>query len=483
MNAPCVALIVDNPYRDLPGLVLLAWRLAQSGIASYLVPMNMQVFEISALQPDFVLLNYLRANNQHFVQELHAIGVPVGVLDTEGGVFVSFDTYEKTLAPNSTVREKITCYCSWGTKLAHHLVQQGWYRDDQVTITGSPRFDFYHSRWRQAALATSPYADHYTQPLILVNGNFPLVNPQFTTPEEEAHQLVEQFGFDAQYVQEWQATQRQTLQELVDLTNRLAAQFPTVTFIYRPHPFEKLETYNELLIQRDNLYIVKAGTVDGWILRSSAVIQRSCSTAIEASLADVPALSPVWIPTQVEIETAEAVSIPCATYEDIQQHITAILQGHYQPPTIVSTALATVIAEGFHAIDGASHERVATAIVERLEAATSIDVDKWRMLHYQMPMKTSLKSKIGARIRMGLRLSTNWAFSQMRPLLAFPEWDTSQKSFDVQRVQDIITAIAVCQPEGIPISVHTASEMELYRYRYQHGRSVVVSPIIARHQD
>ena len=65
-----VALLVDNPYRDLPGLVLVATRLCQEGVICYLVPFNLQGSEIWALAPDFVLLNYLRTVNEGFAHQL-----------------------------------------------------------------------------------------------------------------------------------------------------------------------------------------------------------------------------------------------------------------------------------------------------------------------------------------------------------------------------------------------------------------------------
>lgn len=85
-----VALIVDNPLRDLPGMVLVALWLCQRGITCYLVPSNLQN-EIWSLVPDFVLLNYLRTVNEDFAHQLAEAGIHFGVLDTEGGVFTNLD--------------------------------------------------------------------------------------------------------------------------------------------------------------------------------------------------------------------------------------------------------------------------------------------------------------------------------------------------------------------------------------------------------
>ena len=78
-----ISLIVDNPDRDLDGLVLLAATLAQRGAEVFLVPMYNQRLEIAALKPNFVLMNYARAANRRLIREYSQDGIAVGVLLTD----------------------------------------------------------------------------------------------------------------------------------------------------------------------------------------------------------------------------------------------------------------------------------------------------------------------------------------------------------------------------------------------------------------
>src|SRR5207247_2362845 len=116
-------------------------------------------------------------------------------------------------------------------------------------------FDFYVHPWRDVALKLSPDAQAYRKPMILINGNFAAVNPQFRTAQQAFDRWVRKFGFDPDYVGRYHAAQREGLHEMVGLTNHLAARFPEVTFVYRPHPFERLATYRELLEPRENLHL------------------------------------------------------------------------------------------------------------------------------------------------------------------------------------------------------------------------------------
>src|SRR3972149_5168162 len=107
-----IAIVVDNPFRALPGLVLLAARLCQHGATCYLVPMNLRQVEIWSLAPDFVLLNYLRKTNEGFARQLIEAGLQVGVLDTEGGI-VNLDDYEQSLPSDRSVCEKVSVVFAW----------------------------------------------------------------------------------------------------------------------------------------------------------------------------------------------------------------------------------------------------------------------------------------------------------------------------------------------------------------------------------
>ncbi|MBW1856432.1 MAG: hypothetical protein JRJ00_17540, partial [Deltaproteobacteria bacterium] len=130
-----IALLVDNPYRDLPGLVLVAWRLCQNGATCYLVPVNLRNNEVWSLAPDFILLNHFRTIYEDFVKNLMEAGILVGILDTEGSVFSPVPTeanirlnnhvqnkqetipameeYALSMVHDKQLRHKVATYCAW----------------------------------------------------------------------------------------------------------------------------------------------------------------------------------------------------------------------------------------------------------------------------------------------------------------------------------------------------------------------------------
>jgi surface carbohydrate biosynthesis protein len=472
-----VALVVDNPFRDLPGLVLVALSLCRRGARCHLVPMYFQQ-DVWALAPDFVLLNYLRNHNQAFAGQLMDAGIGVGVLDTEGGVIDSWGDYAQFLASDAGVRQRVA-YFTWGPKLAEKVTAEGWFAPHNVVVTGSPRYDYYAPPWREAALRASAYVDAYPPPLVLVNGSFALCNPRFKTPEEEAQQLIDLWHFAPDDVRYWQTTQRETMHGMVALTNRLAGRFPEVTFVYRPHPFEKAETYEALLEPRPNLHLVKKGSVEGWILRARAVIQRNSSTSIDAALAGVPALMPTWIPTILQAPATVAISHACPSEEELARCLTAILAGRYEAPPELRRQLGAVVADWFHRADGRSHERLADAIVRRAPARGRRGRrrrcrDRVYGLHGPVPWKTRLRVALADAMGVSVhRTLAAWGV----PRADHGWWPASEKFFSDEQVQALADAVLACDPRPArPPGLRAARSRGDYHFGYRDGHAVTVYP-------
>lgn len=479
-----IALIVDHPLRDLPGLVLVALKLCRPGVVCYLVPHNLLFRnggkEFWALAPDLVLLNYVRNNNEDFVRDLIEAQIPFGVLDTEGGVLSDMDRgYTSCLSSDSRLRRELSFYCGWGPKLTEHI--KGWFENASISVTGVPRYDFYAPKWREAALKLSSYGDDYTRPLVLISGNFPLANPVFHTPEQELRMYIEDLGYDKDSIISTQQSDSKNMLAMVELANNLARAFPDATFIYRPHPFEKMETYDDLLEPYDNLRLVKLGSVDGWIMRASAIIQSACSTGVEAGLVGVPALWPAWFPANPSMPSVESVSILCQAEAELFQSLEAILNGTFQLPTSVKAGLDEVISDWFFLIDGLAHARVADCVLRGLPA----DGEKTRLRNCEEQFffgrATSLKAKAHTGLVKALGLPGDWSFKKWRrfeDVSYLARWDQSAKFFGFEQVKQLVDVILAQKPESFnAVEVRQAQAGTDYYFDYDHGRSVALTSV------
>lgn len=444
MTERSIALIVDHPQRDLAGLVLTAFELCQRGFDCHLVPLNLQDTEIWALAPDFVLLNYLRRFNEPFLRRLVEAGIPYGLLDTEGAVFGSLEEYAELHCEDVGLLRGARCACIWGPRVARWLVAQGLYPAERVTVTGCPRFDLYTAQWRGVVLdgAAAGGGAAASPPRILMNTNFSIVNPRFTTSEENIALYHAQLGWTHERLRTFTDTERAAIAATIDLARAIAARFPACTVVLRPHPHESPEPYRAALAGVPNVELNVDGPVQPQIFRARAVVQRSCTTAIEAALADVPTLSPLWITPPMEAPMSEAVSVPCESPDAVCARIEEILAGRYVPSDALRREAECVIAEWFHRRDGLAFRRVADVVTGAAHewGARRVDERACRRFMYTLYRDERTSPKWSNRVRHALGLSPHWSFRQVRSVPA-RSWMASDKAFTADEVRVLVERV------------------------------------------
>jgi surface carbohydrate biosynthesis protein len=354
-----VCLIVDHPLRDLEGLVLVAAHLAVNGVEVFLVPMY-QKHEVFTLRPDFVLLNYLRPAHQTFLTACLAGGIRIGVLDTEGGIRNDFDTFAQQV---SGLLAGVALYCVWGAVQRDILAETAARARVRLVETGSPRYDFAAAPWRDAL------PDHQLRGarMVLVNTNFPVVNSRFGSSEREVEALV-QVGWNEDTARRRIAQARVAMEEMIDVVRCVATRCHDAEVICRPHPFEDTTTYERAFRGLPNVRVRQEGSVFEWIAGARVMLHHNCSTAVEAFMMDVEPIVIDWLDTPLLTQQPTVdVSHRAPSCEVlIAGVVTSLNGGRLEPTAQTRAARERVTANYFHANDGRSAERVASAILESL---------------------------------------------------------------------------------------------------------------------
>jgi surface carbohydrate biosynthesis protein len=276
-----IGLVVDHPKRDLPGAVMLGYQLARRGVSVALVPMYEQAVDVPRLGLNALVANYARPVNLDLMRSFAGAGLPLYVLDTEGGVLATTGgNSPPAMAAHikaSGYADILTGYFFWGSRLHDAFLAAGAMKPEQLHLTGCPRFDFAATRWR-ALLDGEPRG------YLLVNANFPLVNSRFTgTPGGEREAMVRS-GWDGAYVDRFIADLKQVFSNYLAEIGRLAAARPDRGILVRPHPFESEEVYRNALSRHANVLIDGAGSVLDRIRNAVAVVHLNCGTAVESVL-------------------------------------------------------------------------------------------------------------------------------------------------------------------------------------------------------
>jgi surface carbohydrate biosynthesis protein len=156
-------------------------------------------------------------------------------------------------------------------------------------VTGSPRFDLLHRRFRKTWEAHEIKIKREHGDFILFTSRFSAVNHfrrQFAeTVERRRRQYA---GEAAETVQERFEYLKRLFDDYTEVVGRTAARFPNLKFILRPHPLEDAGVWSSRLKHVGNVLIRDGGAVIPWLSAARCVIHSACTTGIEAYMLDKP---------------------------------------------------------------------------------------------------------------------------------------------------------------------------------------------------
>jgi surface carbohydrate biosynthesis protein len=459
-------LIVDNPLRDLEGLVLLGRQLSSRGAKVTLVPMYEQGFDIPALKPDMVLVNYTRPNNADLLRSYKGAGILVGVLDTEGIAGKSSDQFAE-MVKGAGCTELVDLYCVWGLDQEAAFARHRTVDESVLRATGCPRYDFCAPQWR-SALPAPPVRPGY----VLINTNFPTVNPRFSTGEAHEENSMVQAGFARDFARQFIADGRLAYRAMLDTSVRLAKHFSSVTFVLRPHPFESLASY-EGFAELPNAQVRQTGTSLEWINAASLLIHQNCSTAIEASMLGVEPLSVEWFNTPaLRLQAATSVSRPAASWDDLVVLVERGLAVGLPPPSEqVSEARQRILTDLYTAIDGESSRRVAEATLETITAA------RHRGSRQSILSRPTLRGLAAGAVRRGLGYKAGAALRRSYGSVE-AERRRAGKAFTRDMVDVVLRRIDTAAADGRRFGAKEGASKSWLRARELSGRSLQLVEMI-----
>lgn len=363
-----VAIILDNPKRDAAADTLLADELAKKGFRVFLVPLYIQTRELLAIRPHITVLNYHRKGSDWLVEFVLRLKSKVFILETEGAVFVDFDKTKELYSVNADVKSKVDGYFIWGKTIYDNFLKHAIYPKEKLFLTGSPRTDLLAEKYKPAVaeiLETELSAEElkiFKEGYFLINANNALINGILSNEEETRQHMQKTFGYDTAYVDELLGEQHERIAALLFTARTLATRFPEQNFVIRPHPFERVETYRNQLIEFKNVLVSNTGSIDGWLTHCKAVVMKSCSTSLEATIANVPVFNIGWLKHKQVVPETEQISYPAASIDELTQQLEMVIAGAYRADASIEEKRKEIIYNMYFSNDGNNHQRIADVI-------------------------------------------------------------------------------------------------------------------------
>jgi surface carbohydrate biosynthesis protein len=342
-----ILLLIDQKWRDLPGHVLLK-RVLEVGFGHRVLagPIGSEGWLVPLFRPDVVVVNHLLESAKvRLARALRGCGVGVVALPTEG--IPALADVRLLAAGKYTDMSLVDLQLCWNWPMRDLIVDEKILPPDRVQVIGVPRFDVYRGPASRLVAAPEVVKRRYRldpeRPVVLLTSNF--VNAGFI---EERMDFLEansrDLGLDrvASYARPAENARRdhRTRELALAAMTRLLEDLPAIAVAVKPHPNENQRAYRRWLASVESRWpgrvaLIEAEYIWDTLGIASILVQRSCTTAVEAWFRGLPTLEFRLNPEEYYHSAEHAAgSEPVETYEKLRASVWAYIHDRTLPPAL-----------------------------------------------------------------------------------------------------------------------------------------------------
>jgi surface carbohydrate biosynthesis protein len=297
---PFLLMPVENQVRELDAKLLLAYVASKHNLASIIAFKSDVESRIASFPRSIFLSKSLRIGKRKIFPISRKLGHEIVAWDEEALVHLPPEIYYSRRL-SAAGMQYVSHLFAWGEDNA-----ELWRQYPQlpagmpIHITGNPRGDLLRPEIRTFyEKDVEQICNTYGQ-FILVNTNFNHVNA--FSPAQNLFQPVKEPGKQAEFGQAARGMTRKYAEGLRDqkqavfedfqrLIPALEESFPEYTIVVRPHPTENHDVYHRIAARCQRVQVTNEGNVVPWLMATQALIHNGCTTAVEAYVMRVPAIS------------------------------------------------------------------------------------------------------------------------------------------------------------------------------------------------
>ena len=295
----CV-LPVETVVRDFDARLYLAYELLQKGHTCVIgEKKGVHDYMFQQREPYIYLAKGISKN---IYKKIKKTGGAFVILDEEGGIY-NKSMYSFFSRSDDVILKEVDLYCAWGKTIKEYLLtQRKNIREEDIVITGNPRFDLCKTEFKDFHRTLLSGSKRAKGKYFLVNTDFAIVNHQLgrkgrvefnktVTTLADYDKEVGGNYFDPEKIAREEAYQEGIYTHFLKLIESISLKFPDWNVVVRPHPVEDIQTYRRYFTHYKNVHVIRDGAVHGWIVDAAVVIHHDCTTGIEAMLFGKPTLS------------------------------------------------------------------------------------------------------------------------------------------------------------------------------------------------
>jgi surface carbohydrate biosynthesis protein len=280
-------ILVEMLERELPASVLLGSELASRGHQVWLIEKGRFRKSPASFAPSIVLEKGLTTGCLPQFRSIRGAGHVLTVMCQEAFTYRSGEDYIARRVFGETLKN-VDYLFLWGERqrrdLERFLPQVRGYH-----VTGNPRFDLLHPRFEKSWEAKK-------LEILREHGDFVLFTSRFGSANHFRRTLAETIdrrvglyrGEAAQSAPDRLRYLRQLFEDYMSVIGEMAARFPNLKFVVRPHPLEDPDAWRAHFKDTGNVTVRDGGSAIPWLSAARCVIHSACTTGIEAYILGTP---------------------------------------------------------------------------------------------------------------------------------------------------------------------------------------------------
>jgi len=292
---PYLYLPIEIASRELESRVLLALLGMRSGMEVILGRKRLLHRNLRHMPKGVVLFKTLTMRDAEAMVEANAVGHGTVALDEEVPGLVATQEGLKWVMESAVAESDIILAAGADHETA--LRRKFPSHQRKFVVVGNPRWDLLRPELRgyYEAQAEAIRARHGR--FFLVNTNFGGLNNVKGSPDRMLERLQATGRIDmtkasdVEFITATRRLQAANLAAIKNLVHTLPDRFPDHRFVVRPHPNERLDTWQEWTRDVPRVSVVRDGSAAAWILAAEALIHTHCTTGVEAFALEKPAVS------------------------------------------------------------------------------------------------------------------------------------------------------------------------------------------------
>jgi surface carbohydrate biosynthesis protein len=346
MAATKASLIIpaENQVRELDAKILLSCVAAHRGFSCIIGSRRELDFHVPSLPRSLYLSKSMAASHVKMFRIMKDLGHEIAAWDEEALVHMQPENYySRRLSPVAI--QYVSHLFAWGEENADLFRQYPHLPESlPIHVTGNPRGDLLRPEMcgyfaRDVEDLRKAYGD-----FILINTNFGEVNAFYPSenlflppvkPGKEPTLGPVAVGMSRKFAEGLRDYKQAIFEDFKRLIPPLNKAFPNYTIVVRPHPSENHQAYHEIASGCEGVRVINERNVIPWLRAAKALVHNGCTTAIEAYLMRVPAVS--YQATVNEYFNRGFYRLPnflshqCFNYDDLVTTLRKILSGKLDP--------------------------------------------------------------------------------------------------------------------------------------------------------